>query len=298
MRVSSLLAPVLALALLVPGGAAHAQQSSPAGAASPGAPSAQPTQGATSTPAATPGADEKPVPAPGAKPINTMCPILTDEESVPKYTVSWRGVNIGLCCAKCQKKFLANPTAYLAHLPPLPAAAQPAAAMAPTGAAAAAPASPAPHEGEHAEGSLEELFGRFHVLIVHFPIALLLAGALAALLGAARRSTGLAAAAHYCVNIAALMAPITALSGIERAEGYSPLPGLEQTLEWHRYGGITTAALAVVLAIIGWRARRSGAGSGAARAFTWGLVLAALIVGLTGHFGGQLVHGAGYPFEQ
>src|SRR5262245_22371049 len=104
MRVSSLLAPALVLALLVPGAAAPAQRSSPAAAAPPAAPAATPpSQGATATPAtpaATPGADDKPVAAPGAKPINAKCPILTDEDSVPKYTVTWRGVNIGLCCAK------------------------------------------------------------------------------------------------------------------------------------------------------------------------------------------------------
>jgi heme A synthase len=92
------------------------------------------------------------------------------------------------------------------------------------------------------------------------------------------------------------MAPITALAGIERAEGYTTEPGLEETLEWHRYGGITTAALAILLAFLAWRARRGAGSPGAARAFRWVLVLAALLVGITSHFGGELVHGAGYPF--
>src|SRR5262245_65238091 len=75
---------------------------------------AQQAAPAPTTQATAPAADDKPVPAPGAKPFNTKCPVLTDEDVVPKHTVTWRGVNVGLCCAKCQKKFIANPQAYVA----------------------------------------------------------------------------------------------------------------------------------------------------------------------------------------
>ena len=54
-------------------------------------------------------------------PINAMCPVTTDEEIDPAFTIEYEGQTIGFCCKKCRRKFDEDPQAYLAELPMLQA---------------------------------------------------------------------------------------------------------------------------------------------------------------------------------
>ncbi len=66
------------------------------------------------------------VDADAAATINTMCPVMPDEEVDPRFTVEYEGVRVGLCCRKCRTKFEKEPTAYRANLPRIkPARASP-----------------------------------------------------------------------------------------------------------------------------------------------------------------------------
>lgn len=54
--------------------------------------------------------------APGEGPVNTQCPVTPGETVDPRFTVMFKGVEIGLCCRKCEAKFNENPETYFAAL--------------------------------------------------------------------------------------------------------------------------------------------------------------------------------------
>jgi uncharacterized membrane protein len=128
------------------------------------------------------------------------------------------------------------------------------------------------------------LFGRLHVMLVHFPVALLLAAA--ALTFWPSRREGQQVAAGWCLGLGLLGALAAASSGWVLAMLESPGGAADQTLTWHRAAGL----LATGAALLAWLATRVRAldrpllrrGS---------LLLAAALVGLTGHLGGSMVYG-------
>lgn len=67
--------------------------------------------------------------------------------------------------------------------------------------------------------------------------------------------------------------------------------GMPMALALHRWLGTATAAWALLTAILSTRDERRGLRSGQFRA---ALLISALLVGATGHFGGILVHGADF----
>lgn len=59
----------------------------------------------------------------GAAPLpNEACPVMPAEKAVPEFHAEHQGRTVYFCCAGCVAKFQANPGAYLANLPPAPAA--------------------------------------------------------------------------------------------------------------------------------------------------------------------------------
>lgn len=121
--------------------------------------------------------------------------------------------------------------------------------------------------------------GRFHPIIVHFPIALLSVAPLAELLARVLRRPGLRGTATYCAALGAAAALPAALLGWLLA-GQATHDA--DTLALHRWLGVGTAFAA--LAGLALMHRRP----------IWRLpVLLALaaLVGVTGHLGGQLTFG-------
>lgn len=51
-----------------------------------------------------------------AKPVNKMCPVMTDHKVDVEVTVTYKGKVIGVCCTACQKKWNANPGGYAANI--------------------------------------------------------------------------------------------------------------------------------------------------------------------------------------
>jgi len=131
---------------------------------------------------------------------------------------------------------------------------------------------------------------RFHPLLVHFPIALVLAAASAecAVIATTRSAWRTIAVAN--IRAAAAMGVVTAITGWLFAR--APFVDLGPTLEWHRWLGMAAAAAALGAALLSSRLHRASAGS--AFAYRVMLFVTALLVTVTAHSGGTLVWGAGF----
>ena len=130
--------------------------------------------------------------------------------------------------------------------------------------------------------------GKFHPLLVHFPIALVLAAAVAELVVIATPRQTWRTVAVANIRAGAAMGVVAAITGWLFAA--SPLVDASTSLEWHRWVGMAGAAGAIGAALLSMRldvtSRRS--------AFVYRVMLfvTALLVAITGHLGGTLVWGA------
>jgi uncharacterized membrane protein len=129
-----------------------------------------------------------------------------------------------------------------------------------------------------------ELIGRFHPLLLHLPIGVLLYAfahwSFEYLFSQKKEKTNFT----FALSIGALSATASAVSGWILASGgdYD-----ESLLDWHKYLGIGTAASAVVLlwAYRNWSNQKLFGGL-----FTAFI----LLLTITGHYGGSLTHGEGF----
>ena len=135
--------------------------------------------------------------------------------------------------------------------------------------------------------------GRFHPLLVHLPIGILLIAVLLEGLTRTNRFGNYGKAVLAVLFVGAWCAILAALAGLYLAQG----GGYDAwTLDWHRRLGVAIAVLAAAAFVLKGRAlqqiqpqtppQRRGY-----MALITGLVLA---VALTGHLGGELTHGDGY----
>jgi len=134
------------------------------------------------------------------------------------------------------------------------------------------------------------LLGRLHFPLLHFPIALLFAVVVVELFGSRLEATARRHFATTLLSVSAVAAVLTAISGLAYAQGEDFDGAAANTFALHRAVGLGTAALVVALAAL----RRSPDDGAAARAYRPLLVVGALAVTVTGHFGGELVHGEGF----
>jgi len=132
--------------------------------------------------------------------------------------------------------------------------------------------------------------GKFHPLLVHFPIALVLAAAAAELVVLATPRQAWRTVAVVNIRAGAAMGVVTAITGWLFAS--SPLVDASPSLEWHRWVGMAGAAGAIGAALLSSRLRLSS--RRAAFVYRCALFVTALLVAITGHLGGSLVWGAGF----
>jgi len=132
--------------------------------------------------------------------------------------------------------------------------------------------------------------GRLHPLLIHFPIALVIAAALAEVAAMVTADERWRTVAVRNVRAGAIFALLAAIAGWRLA--LAPEMEVSQLLEWHRWMGTVAAgaALAAALAAGGVRVR-SALG---ARIYRIALFTAGTLVAVTGHFGGLLVWGANF----
>jgi len=136
-----------------------------------------------------------------------------------------------------------------------------------------------------------EFLGQFHPQIVHFPVALIVAGAIFELIGRATRLEWWRKAAFALLVFGVLGAGAAVLSGREAAEVAADRHGVpEQPIEAHE----ELAQLSLWIGVAAVLARALAGRAGAARRFLSVLALVlqlgvAVLVGVAGHRGGKLV---------
>lgn len=219
--------------------------------------------------------------APATPEWNTTCPVMTDQEIDPEIWVEHEGRRVYLCCQKCRRLWEADPAKYAPNL-----------TLVASGVGSGAPAS-APPAAQPNAPTLTERIGRWHVAVLHFPIALLGAAALVEVVRP-RASPGGRGAVRVMLGLGATGAVVAAGLGLlleESVEGrYAALPAEAELLDWHKWVGIASAALAVAAdLLVERRARLPERTPGWLS--TGAVILAATAVGLAGHFGGQMVWG-------
>jgi uncharacterized membrane protein len=132
------------------------------------------------------------------------------------------------------------------------------------------------------------MIGRFHPLLVHFPIALVIAAALAEGLALAMADERWRTVAIVNLRAGAVFALFTAIAGWRFASEMDA----STLLEWHQWLG-TIAAAAAALAALATLPRRQRV-EYERRIYRVGVFAAGILMAAAGHFGGLLVWGANF----
>jgi mono/diheme cytochrome c family protein len=168
--------------------------------------------------------------------------------------------------------------------------------------AESSPASPQPSPSISPveEGAMSETFdrplgprilrwlGKFHILVIHFPIALLLAAAVGEAWRMGWRLGSPWPAVRFCVLLGAAGAVAAAVLGWFHADWGGYGAGSPEILGLHRWLGTAAALWAVGIALLSERDTCLGRRS---LTFRMMLLLGTLLMGAVGHLGGTLVHG-------
>jgi mono/diheme cytochrome c family protein/uncharacterized membrane protein len=130
--------------------------------------------------------------------------------------------------------------------------------------------------------------GKFHLLLLHFPIALLVTAAAGELWASARGRPEPGPTMRFCVVGGAATAVVAAALGWAYAASSSGA-GAPEALAWHRWVGTAAAAWSVATAFVVEHDARRGTRNRNLQQLM--VLLGALLIGAAGHFGGTLVHG-------
>src|SRR3954469_22254508 len=133
------------------------------------------------------------------------------------------------------------------------------------------------------------LTGRFHPLLVHFPIALVLIAAVAELLSLITRFPEWHLVAVANIRAGAAVAVASAVAGWLLAS--SRIVEASPALEWHRWCGLAAAIAAVAAALATGEMDRPPTRP---RFYCIAMLSAAALVTVAGHFGAVLVWGADF----
>lgn len=269
------------------------------------------TLGGSAIAAGSPRGDEPDHPqheAQEATQTNAMCPVMTDEPIDPEIYIDYNGRRVYFCCTRCRRSFERDPEPYLINLASFSQSQSDDSHIDETSESGSddghdhdAPS------GEHANGDDQahthehdqpstaampkflEWLGRFHPATVHFPIGLLVAAALAELLGLITRRSSYSSTARFCLWLGALGAILA--GGLGWLFGGFHLVDDDWILTTHRWVGTSTAVLAIVALIASEAHHRNVASRSAARWYFLTLFIAAGLVTASGFFGGAMLYG-------
>lgn len=243
---------------------------------------------------------------------NEFCPVMPEERVDPDIHVEYEGKTVYLCCKMCRRDFLESPDEYLAALPQFASSNSEKSSAPRTHEQAdhaheleVASSDPLSRNGGHEEhvhdratdhGNAQELpsrvirfTGKFHPVVVHFPIALTIIALLAEVLFVFRREELFRSAGRFCIVTSSLGAIVATTLGWAAANS-ATYPSLELTLSFHRWLGTGAALLVVGCAILSEAAARKDN----RRLYWWyfgTLTVGSFLIGVVGHLGATLIYG-------
>ncbi|MEW5796044.1 MAG: DUF2231 domain-containing protein [Candidatus Zixiibacteriota bacterium] len=144
--------------------------------------------------------------------------------------------------------------------------------------------------GGNASGRFITFMGKFHPVIVHFPIALIIVALAFSVLAMLARANLYDLIAVKTTYLGGLSAVVSALLGLAAASGAHYPDMLVGYFTWHRLLGITSAALTLLSCFLAYRYEKTPSPS-RQWLFRGTLALNAVLVGVTGHFGATLIYG-------
>jgi uncharacterized membrane protein len=130
------------------------------------------------------------------------------------------------------------------------------------------------------------LIGKLHPLLIHFPIALVIASVAAEGVSLATRDRRWRTLAIGNLRAAAVAGALAAVAGWRMAAGVEATP----LLEWHRWAGTLAAGVTIAAALATRGADRGSLGQRSI--YRIALAGAGALVAVAGHLGGLLVWGA------
>jgi len=250
-----------------------------------------------------------------AAPVNSLCPVTTDEPVDSTITVTYQGQEIAFCCQKCRRQFLADPQKFVSNLASLASRAQTdghdahdhtherGSVITDSQQPDSTDASVTGHRdtgsmaGHHqatdhdsSSNRVVTYLGKYHPVVVHFPVALLLTAFLIVFLGVLKPSPTVDLLGYKLTYIAAMGALPAALLGLAAGVDVHYPAELAEYFTYHRLLGLGTAAFSVFIAIAAYRAE-SRPSSGRLWLFRLLLLLSASVVVITAHLGATLVYG-------
>jgi len=138
--------------------------------------------------------------------------------------------------------------------------------------------------------------GFFHPATVHFPIALLLVGALFVVLGWKWPAVG-TQVPLACLLLGAATSIVASVMGwsfaVERGYGSWAKIDFDSEFFWHRWSGVVVSIVSTGLALVAIRAVRRNSET-LTRIWKVGLLVVAGMVGAVGHQGGELNYGSDF----
>lgn len=251
--------------------------------------------------------------------LNKMCPILEEEPGIPEYEVEYEGKRVRLCCKMCIKMFNKNPQKWIDRLDPngypylpqfypkgenpnkenlveeetLPET-NPSETNPTKDLGGTAPTSPIENIPPKSVAGLEKMIsflGKFHPLLVHFPIAFILLAFFLELMQTFKRSRELAPATKTLL-VFSLFSTLLAVPSGWCAAMYVEFPEtISSYVEWHRWMGISIFVLLLILLTgisLFEEQKETKKGIWILRFI---LTINAILVGMTGHYGGILTFG-------
>ncbi len=238
---------------------------------------------------------------------NEMCPVMPEEPVDEAIFTEYEGQRVYLCCQSCRKEFLENPTAFTGNLPQFAAAigrdSQDEGHVSPGSEGVAreedahAQREEAAHDHAQDHGQPQGLgrairfAGKFHPLVVHFPIALALVAVVAEVLAIVTGRNFYADAARFSIVVGAVSA-VGAVALGSAAGAFAHYPGaLGRALTIHGRLGTASGAALVLAGLFSEWYHRNPARTRLLWAYRFALFAGALLVAVAGHFGGVLIFG-------
>jgi len=134
--------------------------------------------------------------------------------------------------------------------------------------------------------------GRFHPMVLHFPVGVLVTLFIVDVIGLFKPSEGLTLAGHVMLAIGTHTAVLAAVMGLLLAcgGGYD-----EETLFWHKWMGFGVAAMAMMAA--GFKIAELKGSLSMKQGYRGALVFALICLTFGGHEGANLTHGKTFLFK-